>query len=256
MILSSEMTRKRVKYVKKIVKEGREEVLRVIRLDTTQGYIDLSKKSVKPEEVEEFKEKYFKSKTVHHIMKILAIKTKQDLEKLYTTSAWPLYRIYGHAYIAFKEALNDEDAVFSKLDIDANTRKELMEILKTRMVPQPVKIRADFKLTCYKFEGIDAIKAALLEGEKLSTPEISIKFHAIGSPIYEVTTTTINKADGLKLIGQALKTVENSIRLREGNFLLQTKPTILGESAEKGLQEQLNQVKNMEQDIDEGNNIY
>lgn len=43
------------------------------------------------------------------------------------------------------------------------------------MVPEPVKIRADFKLTCYKFEGIEAIKTALLEGEKLSTPEIQIK---------------------------------------------------------------------------------
>lgn len=43
------------------------------------------------------------------------------------------------------------------------------------MVPEPVKIRADFKLTCYKFEGIDAIKAALIEGEKLSTPDIPIK---------------------------------------------------------------------------------
>jgi len=50
-----------------------------------------------------------------------------------------------------------------------------MELLKIKMVPEPVKIRADFKLTCYKFEGIDAIKNALIEGEKLSTPEIQIK---------------------------------------------------------------------------------
>jgi translation initiation factor 2 subunit 1 len=113
------------------------------------------------------------------------------------------------------------------------------------MVPQPVKIRADFKLTCFKFEGIDAIKAALLEGEKLSTHEIPIKFRVIGSPIYECTTTTINKAEGLKLIGNALKVVESSIKLREGNFLLQTKPTVLGDVQEKGLQQQIeDKVKN------------
>jgi len=105
MILSSEMSRKRVKYVKKLVKEGREEVLRVLRVDKTQGYIDLSKKSVQIEEIEEFKETYYQSKKVHEIMKILAFKVKQDLEKLYTQVAWPLYKIYGHAYIAFKQAL-------------------------------------------------------------------------------------------------------------------------------------------------------
>jgi len=105
MILSSEMSRKRVKYVKKLVKEGREEVLRVIRVDTQQGYIDLSKKNVQMDEIEEFKEKYYRSKKVHEIIKILASKIKLDLEKTYQLIAWPLYKQYGHAYFAFKEAL-------------------------------------------------------------------------------------------------------------------------------------------------------
>lgn len=120
------------------------------------------------------------------------------------------------------------------------------------MVPQPVKIRADFKLTCFKFEGIDAIKAALLEGEKLSTSEIPIKFRVIGSPIYECTTTTINKAEGIKLIGNALKAVEASIRLREGNFLLQTKPQVIGDTTEKTLHQQLeDKVKDIREESDE-----
>ena len=105
MILSSEMSRKRVKYVKKLVKEGREEVLRVIRVDPNQGYIDLSKKSVQSEEIEEFKERYYQSKKVHEIMKILAFKMKMDLEKLYIQFGWPLYKQYGHAYTGFKEAM-------------------------------------------------------------------------------------------------------------------------------------------------------
>ena len=121
-----------------------------------------------------------------------------------------------------------------------------MEILKVRMVPKPVKIRADFKLTCFKFDGIEAIKAALIEGERLSTTEIPIKFKIQGSPIYECSTETINKAEGLKLIGSALKVVETSIRLREGNFLLQTKPTILGEAAEKNIHEQMQQIQKPE----------
>jgi len=43
-----------------------------------------------------------------------------------------------------------------------------------------------------------------------------------------------------------LKTVENSIRLREGNFLLQTMPVISGENATNAIQDQLNQIKNKE----------
>jgi len=62
-----------------------------------------------------------------------------------------------------------------KLNIDKDIIEDLIDILKVKMVPEPIKIRADFKLTCYKFEGIEAIKAALLEGEKISTSEIPLK---------------------------------------------------------------------------------
>jgi translation initiation factor 2 subunit 1 len=66
-------------------------------------------------------------------------------------------------------------AEVGKLNIDKQTREDFIELLKIKMIPEPVKIRADFKLTCYKFQGIDAIRAALLEGEKLSTNDIQIK---------------------------------------------------------------------------------
>ena len=57
------------------------------------------------EEVEIFKDKYFKSKAVHIIMKLLSDKTKIPLEKLYIQIGWPLYKIYGHAYDALKDAM-------------------------------------------------------------------------------------------------------------------------------------------------------
>ena len=106
MILNSEMSRKRVKHVKQIMKEGREEVLRAIRVDTQQGYIDLSKKNVKVGEIKEFQEQYSRRKHVHNIMKSLAIKINQPkLEDLYLKFGWNLYKEYGHAYDAFKEML-------------------------------------------------------------------------------------------------------------------------------------------------------
>ena len=124
------------------------------------------------------------------------------------------------------------------------------------MVPQPVKIRAEFSLTCYKFEGIDAIKYALMQGEKLSTPEIKIKCRVISSPSYECSLMTINKTEGLKLINQALKTIESCIKEKEGNFLQHTNPTVLGEAGED-IKDQINEAKmhveeTEEEDNDEG----
>ena len=47
--------------------------------------------------------------------------------------------------------------------------------IKRRLTPQPVKVRADVEITCFHYEGIDAIKKALVKGESTSTPDTPVK---------------------------------------------------------------------------------
>lgn len=65
MILNSEMSRKGVKQVKKIIRENKQEVLRVLRVDQNQGYIDLTRKQIKPDEIKEKELDFSKLKTVN-----------------------------------------------------------------------------------------------------------------------------------------------------------------------------------------------
>lgn len=44
-----------------------------------------------------------------------------------------------------------------------------------RLTPHPVKIRADIEVSCYSYEGIDAVKSALKAGLAQSTEELPIK---------------------------------------------------------------------------------
>lgn len=39
------------------------------------------------------------------------------------------------------------------------------------MAPTPVKIRADFELTCFTYEGIDALRDSLLAAKKVVSDE-------------------------------------------------------------------------------------
>ncbi len=60
-----------------------------------------------------------------------------------------------------------------------------------------VKIRSEFKLTCLTYEGIDAIKGALLAAKRDVSDEkfpITIKMRA--SPFYYCECQTVNKAKG------------------------------------------------------------
>ena len=102
MILLSELTRRRIRSVSKLIKVGRVEPVMVLRVDKEKGYIDLSKRRVSPEDVAAAEEKYNKSKMVHSILRHVAETTPGNmLQELYEHMAW-LYKTHGHCFEAFK----------------------------------------------------------------------------------------------------------------------------------------------------------
>jgi translation initiation factor 2 subunit 1 len=105
MILLSELSRRRIRSIQKLIRVGRNEVVVVLRVDRDKGYIDLSKRRVSPEDIAACEEKYNRAKSVHSIMRHVADKLVLDLEEIYMSVGWKLYEKYGHAYDAFKLAL-------------------------------------------------------------------------------------------------------------------------------------------------------
>ena len=85
-----------------VVQVGRQEPVMVLRVDKEKGYIDLSKRRVSPEDIAACEDRFNKSKMVHSIMRHVADLTGQPVEKLYQNIGWPLYKLYGHAFEAFK----------------------------------------------------------------------------------------------------------------------------------------------------------
>ena len=165
-----------------------------------------------PEDVIKCEERFNKSKAVHSIMRHVAEKTNVPLEDLYTSIGWPLYRKYGHAYDAFKIAISylsllvrlmnsQSESVFAGLTMPKSTvLPVLLQQIARRLTPQPAKIRADIEVTCFSYDGIDAIKTALLAGEKMSTELCPIKVKLVAPPLYVVVANTLDKEIGLATV--------------------------------------------------------
>ena len=58
---------------------------------------------------------------------------------------------------------SEPETVFNKLNITEEEKKCLIDNIAKKMAPHPVKIRADFELTCFTYEGVDALRDTLLE---------------------------------------------------------------------------------------------
>jgi translation initiation factor 2 subunit 1 len=153
--------------LKKAFPVGKVLVLQVVGVDNVRGYIDLSNEFDNPEEVDKCNLRYAKSKQVENIVKLLALRTYKSMEAIYKKVIWPLYKTHNHALDALKEIIvNGNLSILNRLNVNDEIKNELMNILKKRWKYIPIKIRADFKLTCFNFDGIEAIKEALLKGEK------------------------------------------------------------------------------------------
>lgn len=236
MVLLSELSRRRIRSIQKLIRVGRNEVAVVLRVDKEKGYIDLSKRKVLAEDIVKCDERYNKSKAVHSILRHCAEKYSLALESLYQTIGWPLNRKYGHAYDAFKLSISDP-SIFN--DIKPPSQEVLDELklyISRRLTPQPIKVRADIEVSCFGYEGIDAIKQALAAAEKLSTEHMKIKAKLVAAPLYVLSVQALDKTQGILLLDKAIVEVTNAIESAKGTCKVTMAPKAVSANDDAELQ--------------------
>ncbi|XP_071447784.1 eukaryotic translation initiation factor 2 subunit 1 [Hetaerina americana] len=249
MILLSELSRRRIRSINKLIRVGKTEPVVVIRVDREKGYIDLSKRRVSPEDVEKCTERYAKAKAVHsilrHVAELLEFESDEQLEKLYDQTAWLFEKKMkkkASAYDFFKQAVLDP-SVLDECGLDDHTKEVLLSNIKQKLTSQAVKIRADVEVACYGYEGIDAVKTALRAGLATSTEDMPIRINLIAPPLYVMTTSTPEKQDGLKALSHAIEKIEETITSMGGVFQIQMAPKVVTATDEAELARQMERAE-------------
>lgn len=256
MILLSELSRRRIRSINKLIRVGRNEVVMVLRVDREKGYIDLSKRRVSPEDITACEDRFNKAKAVHGVLRHLSERRKLHLEDLYERIGWPLYRKYGHAYDAFKLALADEAAPgtvedpFVDVSVPDDIKDELKKYIRRRLAPQPIKIRSDVEVSCFTYEGIDAIRDALFAGMACGTENAPIKVKLIAPPIYVLSTMTLEKDAGIALLNRSIDTIREKITEKGGKMDVKMAPKAVSLKEETELQAMMDRLAQENEEID------
>uniref|UniRef100_K1Q435 Eukaryotic translation initiation factor 2 subunit 1 n=1 Tax=Magallana gigas TaxID=29159 RepID=K1Q435_MAGGI len=179
MILLSELSRRRIRSINKLIRIGRNECVVVIRVDKDKGYIDLSKRRVSPEEVTKCEEKFAKAKAVNsilrHVGELMKFHSDEQMEELYTKTAWffdDKYKKPGASYEAFKHAIN-----------------------------------------------------------------------LIAPPLYVMTTSTLERTEGLATLNKAIASIKLTIEEAGGIFNIHKQPRVVSDIDEIELEKQLQQLE-------------
>ncbi|KAK2800812.1 eukaryotic translation initiation factor 2 subunit alpha [Emmonsiellopsis sp. PD_5] len=236
MILLSELSRRRIRSIQKLIRVGRNEVVVVLRVDKEKGYIDLSKRRVSREDVIKCEERYNKSKLVHSIMRHVAEKTKTPMEDLYSQIGWPLNKKFGNAIDAFKLSITNP-SVWDDVTFPSQVVKDELQLyISKKLTPHPTKVRADVEVTCFGYDGIDAVKDALRTAESNNTQDAQVKVKLVSPPLYVLTSHCLDKNLGIAVLEEAIKTITAKIKASGGGCVVKMAPKAVTEHDDAELQ--------------------
>lgn len=244
MMLLSELSKRRIRSVSKILKVGRIEYVMVLRADHDKGYIDLSKRRVDAEDAGIKEGQFANAKAVHGVMRHVASLNDIDVDELCCKISWPLNQMkktFVDSHEAFKKHINGDINVWDLVDfsqpgeVDLTDKMEKIKedietMMKRRLILSELRMRARVDVSCNEYEGIDAIKESLLKGlAETSTEEVEVKCQLLAHPTFMLTTTCRDKLLGLATLQKACDVIKEAIESKKGEFALRTKPEIVGQ---------------------------
>ncbi|OAF70000.1 hypothetical protein A3Q56_02220 [Intoshia linei] len=256
MILLSELSRRRIRSINKLIRVGRLECVVVIRVDEDKGYIDLSKRRASPEEIQQCEVKYAEAKTVNSIICHVASKLDYDndqLEKLYNNTAWFVDRKYkriGTANEVFKHITTNKAILDDFVDINPEEKDMLLKVLSHRLAAQILKVRADIDVACFGSDGIHAVKDALNAGKLLSNDSMKININLIAPPLYSVSSQYYDSVKCVQVIGEVLDKIKEKIESYNlGTFTIKMPPKVVTDFEQIQLEKYLEKLEEENREV-------
>lgn len=180
MLHISEVSPGRIRNIRDYVKEGKVIVCKVLKMDEKRNHIDVSLRRVSESQrrlkIDLMKQEQKSEKIIEFIAKDL----KQEPEKLYSK----LFKLISKDYDYLHEAFNDviiNEFDLSILGLPEKTSTLLEEVIRQRIKPPEVYIKAKLHIECYEKSGVIVIRDLLNSLIEIDPEKVSIKYLGGGS---------------------------------------------------------------------------
>lgn len=146
----------------------------------------------------------------------------------------PVTVLLWHIYL---QNISSNPDVWSDITFPSDpVADEIKSYIGKRLTPQPTKVRADVEVTCFEYEGIDAVKAALRKAEEGNTEDNQVKVRLVSPPLYVLTSTCLDKNTGITRLEAAIVQIRDHIKGANGSLVVKMEPKAVTESDDAQLQ--------------------
>lgn len=220
--------------VPKNMRVGRIDICTAMKVDPSKGNMDLAKTNISVVDVAAKEAAFARARAVHSIMRHVASSNSLKVEDLCSKVSWPLHARHPDALEALSRHVYGEIDLWKELDFSKpgkdlssladKLRTQINAEVRRRLDQQMLHLRAKAEVSCFEYEGIDAVIEALERGKAASTKDCQLHFRLIAHPLFVIDCTCRRREDGIAGIDAACDLIERSIRAAGGIFRLRSHP--------------------------------
>ena len=198
-----------VKNISRFITVNQKVVLKVIRIDSARGEVDLSLRQVSGEDRKQkllSVKRYDKSRTIFDSLQT-RLKITENQKNQYFDM---MEDQFGTVYSGLEELIKNGDKAFDKLDIPKEVITELVNISKTKISIPIVNVTGIIQVTTHDPNGINLIKDSMSEVlSNKSRNKLEISY--LGSPKYKITVYAEDYKTAEKNLTSALEKIKKSM---------------------------------------------
>lgn len=203
----SEISSSWIKNIRDFVREGQKSVLKVLRVDTEKGHIDLSLRRVTKRERIEKVLSWKKDRKAEALLKGVVEKTRLSLQEVYEKAGAIVEEKIG-LYDGFEKAAKEGAEALTKIGVPEDLAKAFAEVAAERIHLKRVEVKGILEIRCLKPNGVSLIKEAFLSAEKNErAKDAEVRFYVIAAPKYSIEAL----AENYKRAEEVLQKVSQSV---------------------------------------------
>jgi len=203
----SEVSSGWVRNIRDFVREAQKTVLKVLRVNTEKGQVDLSLRRVSRIERREKILSWKRERKAESMMRSISERLKMPLEEVYAKTGTVIEEKFGGIYEGLERAAREGSDPLIQAGLPQNLAGAIAEVAKDKIRLPMVKIKGTLQLQCFKPNGAIHIREALLSAQKIGRPkEARVRLYVVAAPKYAVEVLAEDYKEAEKILQEAAET--------------------------------------------------
>src|SRR5579875_2555680 len=153
-----EVSSSRIVDIRDAIKEGKKYVCKVIRVDPSRNYIDISLKRVTEQERKSKLIEWKRNQRAEKLLDLVAFKTKMDKKALIEALSPYIGSIFEDYLALFEKPLKEGIEILDQTALDTTLKKAILDVANEHIkIPLP-ELKAEITLSTLAGDGVKRIK--------------------------------------------------------------------------------------------------